>query len=354
MFYTTGETPENDLLLARVSAIDLLAPQCYWIDRDGFIHGELPSAVNRARGVSRIALMPLVYNQDFNREIVTALLHNPEAQARAIHYTAYLARRDNAVGFQLDFENINPSDRLLFTQFADGLAKRLHRDGRLLSVAVVPRFSDELFLPGENSQGYTGEWSGAYDYRALGRAADFLTLMAYDHSTRAGPAGPIAGYAWIKKALDYAVERVPREKLVLGIPLYGRDWAAENEATTSRSLTSKDIRALLERHEIQPQWNEQWRSPWFNYMDGGISHTVWFEDSRSWRAKFRLMREYHLKGYAAWRLGFEGPEFWAEARKDTSLPTKELRSSQSGRANQPTRLRSRRRTGNQRSAADPR
>jgi len=352
MFYYTGETPENDLLLARASAIDLLAPQCYWIDRDGFIHGELPSPLNRARGVSRIALMPLVCNLGFNREIVTALLHNPEALGRAINYTAYLARRDNAVGFQLDFENINPSDRLLFTHFAQRLAKRLHRDGRLFSVAVVPRFSDELFLAREAGQGYTGEWAGAFDYRSLGQAADFLTLMTYDHSTRAGPAGPIAGYAWIKKALDYAVQRVPRSKLLLGIPLYGRDWTVENEAITSHSLTSKDIRALLERPEIRPQWNEKWRSPWFNYIDGGIRHTVWYEDSRSWRAKFRLMREYHLKGYAAWRLGFEGPEFWSEAREETPLSTKGSRSSQSGRANQPPGRRSRRRTGNHRSAAD--
>ena len=43
--------------------------------------------------------------------------------------------------------------------------------------------------------------------------------MAYDQHTPLTPPGPVAGYDWVKAALDYAVRRVPRSKLLLGLPL---------------------------------------------------------------------------------------------------------------------------------------
>ena len=70
------------------------------------------------------------------------LLHNAQAQERAINSLAEIAERDQYVGWQLDFEGIDPADKLAYTRFVARVAARLHRDHRLLSVAVVPRFSD--------------------------------------------------------------------------------------------------------------------------------------------------------------------------------------------------------------------
>ena len=310
MFYYFDDTRGFESLQAHASGITVLAPQCFMIDADGFIHGALsPRALAAARDV-KVAVMPLVFNQGFDRPTVTTLLHSKAAQERAVDYMAYLAKRDNVVGFQIDLENIDPADRGLFSQFVSRAAARLHYDGRLLSVAVTPRFSDAT--PGAHRRGEisTGEWSAAFDYGALSRYADFITLMTYDHSTRTGPPGPIAGYEWVKSALQYAVLRVPRTKLLLGIPLYGREWTANDEGSTSRSLTSKDVRELIERPEVTVQWNAKWRSPWFEYKDGSAIRTVWYEDSRSLKEKISLMRQFQLRGFAAWRLGDEGAEFW--------------------------------------------
>jgi spore germination protein YaaH len=134
--------------------------------------------------------------------------------------------------------------------------------------------------------------------------------MTYDHSTRSGPPGPIAGYEWVKTALQYAVRRIPRAKVLLGIPLYGREWTTADDGSSSRALTSKDVRGLIERPEVIVRWNDKWRSPWFEYHDGSAVRTVWFEDSRSLKEKISLMRQFQLRGFAAWRLGDEGAEFW--------------------------------------------
>src|SRR5262249_17250259 len=122
--------------------------------------------------------------------------------------------------------------------------------------------------------------------------------------------GPIADYAWVKRALNYAVACVRRRKLLLGIPLYGREWIQGERDTPARTLSFADINALLTGRGIRAQWDIKWRSPRFEFQDASGRHTVWFEDSRSLRDKLSLVREYGLGGFAAWRLGDDDPAFW--------------------------------------------
>lgn len=328
MYYYAGDTRGLESIQSHASEMTLAAPQCYWVEKDGVVRGELPPRLAEIAQRARLPLMPLIYNKGFDRESVTRLLRNPRAQRRAVSYMGYLAASNNYAGFQIDLENIDPADQNHFSHFVRLAAARLHRDGRLLSVAVVPRFSDARPGDGRTGEPSTGEWSAAFDYRALGRTADFLTLMTYDHSGRASPAGPVAGYEWVKTALDYAVARVPREKLLLGIPLYGREWLNTSDGTTTRSTTSQDVRALLSRPDVQAQWDERWRSPWLEIREAGTVRTVWYEDSRSWSEKLGLISEYRLRGFAAWRIGFEGPEYWVLSEVESAGASKTAKTSE--------------------------
>jgi len=189
------------------------------------------------------------------------------------------------------------------------VAAQLHHDHRLLSVAVVPRFSDTF--PDTSAPGFhTGEWGAAFDFRDLGRVADFLVLMAYDQHTPLTPPGPVAGYDWVKAALDYAVRRAPPSKLLLGIPLYGREWTETSRGATSHSLAYKDLKQYLDDPGSEHYWDDLFRTAWFRLREGDTLRTAWFDDARSLREKLNLVHLYHLHGYAAWRLGVEDPEFW--------------------------------------------
>jgi spore germination protein len=310
MYYYVGDSRGLKSVKAHGSHVGLLAPQCYWITKDGEIEGELPAGLAETTRRFHIPVMPLIFNRGFDRETVTTMLHDAAAQEHVATAMAEIASKEQLVGFQIDFENIAPEDKDLFTQFVRLVAGKLHEKDLLLSITLVPKFTEIYPAPSPPFPS-TGEWAAGYDFHALGEIADFVTLMTYDHFGRQTSAGPIAGYEWVRKAVDFAVTRIPAEKLLLGIPLYGREWTEEGDQTTSRSLSNQNVRELRTRWKRKPQWDERWRSPWFKYEHRNTVHTVWYEDSRSWSAKLDLISEYHLRGFAAWRLGFEGANFWA-------------------------------------------
>ena len=43
-------------------------------------------------------------------------------------------------------------------------------------------------------------------------------------------------------------------------------------------------------------------TPYFRYWQYGIQHEVWFEDVRSLKAKFDLIKEYGLSGVGYWQI----------------------------------------------------
>jgi len=328
-YYPDGRGLES--LKQNAAKMSVLAPQCFTVDPDGVIEGSIPPEVLEIARGEGLPLMPLLINPRFDRGIATALLRSPEAQDRAVMYMAHLAERENFVGWQLDLEFIDPADKDLYTQFVRRAATRLHRDGRLLSVAVVPRFSDAFPGTSPSQQFRTGEWGAPYDYRALGRIADLVAVMAYDQHNQSGPPGPVAGHAWMKAALDYAVKRISRQKLLLGIPFYGREWVKTAEGTQSRTLDQGELRTLLARPGIQVMRDDRWRVPWFQTREGANSRTVWFDDERSLGEKLDLVVQYRLRGFAPWRLGHESPDFWnllakiEKSRRDSAGKTQPMK-----------------------------
>ncbi len=319
-YYSVVDNRGLASLKQRAAQITVLAPQSFWLDHDGFVHGEIPPAVMEAARSAEVPLMPLVTNPQFDRPLAHAFLTNPQAQERAAMYLAYLAQRDDYVGWQLDLENMEPADKTLYTRFAERVAARLHRDGRLLSVAATVRFSDTYPDPKSVREFRTTEWGAAFDYRALGRISDLFTLMTYDQHNSDTPPGPVAGYAWAKAALGYAVRRVPRSKLLLGIPFYGRNWLETENGVKSSSLAFQDLTTLLNRPDAERHWDERWRTTWLQFTEGGRRRTAWFDDPRSLREKLQLMSDYHLRGFAAWRLGTEDPQFWPVAAEFEKRP----------------------------------
>jgi len=107
-----------------------------------------------------------------------------------------------------------PQDKEAYTNFLANTVERMHEEGFFVSTSLSPKYSDD-------QQGLLYE---AHDYAAHGRLADFVILMTYEWGWRGGYPRAISPINEIEKVLDYAVTRIPREKILMGFQIYARDW----------------------------------------------------------------------------------------------------------------------------------
>ena len=128
MYYYYPDSRGMKSLEQHASQMTLLAPQSFWVDGEGFVHGEVPSRILEIARRAKLPVMPLLVNPGFDRSAASSLLRSARAQQRAVTYLAYLAKRENFVGWQLDLEYIDPADKSYYTQFVQRAAARLHRE----------------------------------------------------------------------------------------------------------------------------------------------------------------------------------------------------------------------------------
>ena len=258
------------------------------------------SYVEAAKRVG-VSVMPLVHN-DFDPEKAAKFMRDPSAQQYYIRQMTALAVVYGLSGWNIDFENMNPADKRLFTDFMKSLAESLHAKGKLVSVDIV--------VPGDE----TSYWNGAYDRRALAEFVDYEVVMGYDQTARAGgKAGPNSGCDWLDGSLAKLVDMVPAEKLILGLPLYTRVWTGENGSKIRADvLTHFYTENFLETNKIKPKWDRETKSYYADWKSNGVRRRVWLEEDASLREKLKLIQKYNLAGSAWWRYGFETPDLYEE------------------------------------------
>lgn len=306
-------------LRAHASQIGILAPQSFALDRTGELKGSLPDDMVEVAHEGSLAVMPLVINAGFSRTNALRLLRSASARDRAIGALVDEARDLALAGWQIDFENMPSSDRAAFSRFVEEAAAALHRHGKLLSVAVAARTSED---PGnDNFRGF----SGVYDYTALAQSADFLSVMAYPESDGTHP-GPLASAPWVEKVIQHVLLQVPPEKLSLGLPTYQTDWMERRTRVGVRKRVAGKIKRVfhtvyrlvrrsgpaIDTPDAPLQWDPVLESSYRIEGEGHQRQVIWVEDERSFAAKLRLVEQYHLRGFSVWRIGLEDPHIWSE------------------------------------------
>jgi len=314
LFYYVDREDSYRSLVAHVDQITVLGPQVYTVDSLGLVYGSLDRRVLQLAKSRGVKVMPLVVNEGFNQPALRRLLADTAARSRAIGSFVELCRRNGYWGIQFDIENLNIQDRERYTQWFTDAARALHAAGFTISAAIVHQTDD---LPGPT--GYhrflADSWR-TFDIAALGRVADFLSVMSYDQHTRRTPPGPVAGIPWVRSVVEYFLRYVPAEKLSLGIPLYGDYWSARPDPTPERARTSSNSvswfwgSGLAERNGASVKWDDAQQVPYASFEVGGTFEWLFLENARSFSAKLALMREKKLRGFSAWVLGPEDPEIW--------------------------------------------
>lgn len=304
LVYVTNSPSAIVSLRENVRAMDIIAPQVYAATASGKLLGS-PSlemlTIAREAGAS---VMPLVVNRDFDQKEIHKLLMSDTAQNALIAALITEANKRGYAGYQYDFEHIAAADRDRYTAFVRKTAPYFRGAGLQFSVALAPVHSDDRR---DYAVGSWENWTGAFDYQAIGAVADFVSVMAYDDGKSPGPA---ASLPWVASVVEYALARIPAEKISLGVPFY----AYVRDAKTGALAYSRGYPAvaplLLGKSYIKKGWSDELAVSYVTYKKGGKTYTAWYEDERSFREKMRLVSRYDLRGFSAWALGLEDPNVW--------------------------------------------
>jgi spore germination protein YaaH len=316
LFYYVDNEAAYTSLVKHIDQITVLGPQVYTVDSLGIVWGSLDPRVAALAKAHGVRVMPLVVNEGFNQPELRRLLSDTAARHRATRSLADICRSNGYWGIQFDIEDVNIQDRDRFTAWYGETARALHAVNCTMSLAIVHRLEDEAG-PTAYHRFLQDSWRGGYDFAALGRIGDFMSLMTYSQHTRRTPPGPIAGLTWMREALDYALKYVPADRISLGIPTYGGHWYTASDASipergrsTSQTVDWSWGSGLAERYGAPIQWDEQDQVPFAHFANGGTYEWVFLENARSFAAKLALAREKRVRGFSVWVLGPEDEKIW--------------------------------------------
>ncbi len=318
-YYVDWDPASFEMLQLHLNDLEVVAAHTGQLLEDGSLRDDTDFQVRTLLKQFNGKALLGITNGNFDQETARVILNDEEIRERALSELAAIGEPWD--GIALDFEDLDPADRDAYSSFIRDLKERLGPD-RTLGVAVVAQTYDA----------HEG-WAGGYDYQAIGEAADLVFIMGYAFRTaNSSTNGPVAPLPWLDDVLAFAVQRVPRERLVLGLPAYGYDWrdepheddpeTEEDESlnTRGRSVTHGSAIRLQREHNVSgPSYDWERSGAYFRYQDEDEQwREVWYEDRLTFDQKLALIGRYRIGGVGWWRLGGEDPGAWGALKARAS------------------------------------
>jgi spore germination protein YaaH len=269
----------------------------------GGIAGNVP-AQPEASASSPYQVLPTVSNFDGTQtrgDLVGDMVSDPTTREQHVQALVDLAVEKLYPGLNIDYQQVSEDNQADFTTFVQELADALHAKDKILSVTLP--------LPTQQS---ADVWNtGAYDWQAIGRAADIVKIpMPITRDAYAGDVPPVEVY------LQWAVGQIDRYKLQLTFSALGRDEFGNSYAPISFANAAKlmgpvdapstimsNSKVLFDLPNLRANGGIKFDAASglysFGYKDDkGQAHTVWLESAASIAKKIALAQEFNVRGVA--------------------------------------------------------
>ena len=289
--------------------LDNVCPDYFELNADGSLRvqkidaGFITSMHNQG-----VRVTPFLTN-NFDRALGITAINNREALADQIAECVYAYNLD---GVDIDVENLSEQQRDVHTDFIRLLRERM--PDKQITVAVAA-----------NPYNWTLGWQGSYDYTSLAKYCDYLLIMGYDESYTGSEAGPVASSSFVEKSIQYALSKTTADKLVLGMPFYGRYWK-EGSSIGGYGVTAMDIESLMKNYTTTKVYlpEVQTARVTLTLTDSDImprlwggrvltpgTYEIWYDDLTSLQYKLDLIEKYKLHGSGSWAMGQENTAIWS-------------------------------------------
>lgn len=226
-------------------------------------------------------------------------------------------------GVNIDYEAVQPPEADYFIQFLRELAIPMREAGAVLSVAV--------FSPIPSNR-----W---WNYPEIGRASDFLAIMAYDeHYRTINRPGSVSSFPFVEDAVVNMISLGVRpDQIILGLPTYMRVWTEQWNIETGQwqllpggpegqplpefyphrrvmDVGMQFGRNIMTNLGGEFVWDNHLRQyvsiVYFNHNGIEMRTSAWLNDLSSTGEKLSLYHQHDLAGIAWWRKGLGLPAMW--------------------------------------------
>jgi GH18 family chitinase len=243
------------------------------------------------------------------------------SRARFVQSAVDFVRRHDLDGFDVDWEypgqvgmgnTFRPEDKQNFTALMRELRTALTKEGRAQHRTYLLTFA----------AGASPSFIANTEMEKVQAYVDYVNLMTYDFREAGG--GSAGHHANLfdnpaddrQRSADRAVQEflaagVPPQKLVLGVPFYGRAWGdvtpQANGLYQSGTKPAERIEtgygrlaaSLVDKDGFTRYWDDQAKAPYLWSPDRRIF--VSYEDPQSLRLKARYVRDRGLAGAMFWQ-----------------------------------------------------
>lgn len=203
----------------------------------------------------RVDIVPTV--TWFNAAEIHAVLSDKKKRRAHIDAIVEMVDEGRYDGVDIDYEGKWAQTKEYFSLFLKELEDELGRD--MLTCTVEARTPPESLY-----RDVPDDIQYANDYRAINRYCDRVEIMAYDQQRadltlnsekRGEPYNPVADADWVEKVIKLALKDIDEDKIMLGVPTYGREWTITVEPEWYKSYERISARNMPRALEIADEYD---------------------------------------------------------------------------------------------------
>lgn len=295
--------------------LDSISPVWYYLEKEGktTVNKRGLTEIQQIANQHGIKVIPSIGS--FSTDDLGELLNNQQKLDEHISFLISEVDNHNFSGLDIDHESIYASDKAEYLYMLRNISEQLHSRGKVLSIAVMPIWTEaDIFRSLRQTR-------HAQDWYEIGPLVDEFRIMAYNLTDYLSEySGPVSPLDWNEAILRYAIPRVDRSKIVLGLNLYGFDGWSNNltqpipylGVTTNPSMEKGQADAVTYRQvrewdkyktsEIIDQYSME-KLLTYRYEDK--DYIVYYPDPDTVRFRTDLAKRYDIAGVAFWRMGGE-------------------------------------------------